>query len=131
MRTVPEAQVEGRRVWLIPDGYLPPRGEAELVGHEAVCLLNTGRRPARVTLTVYFEDCEPLRGIAVTVGAERTLHLRLDDPEALGGKAIPPETPYALRVESTEPICVQHSRMDVSQPNLTLMTTMAYPLSDD
>ena len=37
--------------------------------------------------------------------------------------------PYALRVESSVAVTVQHSRMDTSQEALTLMTTMAYPVS--
>jgi hypothetical protein len=32
-----------------------------------------------------------------------------------------------LKVESDVPIVVQLSRMDVTQPNLALMTTMGYP----
>ncbi|MDP9472962.1 MAG: sensory rhodopsin transducer [Chloroflexota bacterium] len=119
---------EGARVWLIPDGYLPARSSGDQVSHEAICFLNTGAEEAHVTIAFYFEDRDPIKDVRVVVGAERTLHLRTDVPAALGGAEIPHGVPYAIRVESDVPICVQHSRMDTSQDALTLMTTIAHPV---
>jgi hypothetical protein len=121
---------EGARVWLIPDGYMPtpPADGKPYQSHEAVCILNTGQTPAAVRLDIYFEDRPPLKDIAVTVAAERTFHVRLDKPEQLGGTRIPLDTPYAIRVRSDVPVVVQHSRLDTTQVNMTLMTTIAYPL---
>lgn len=112
------------KTWLIPDAYLPPAGDGPPFGHEAVCILNTSTRDARVRLDLYFEDREPVLGIVAVVGAERSRHLRLDDPAALGGVAIPRETPYAIRLTSDVPVAVQYSRLDVTQPNYSLMTTV-------
>lgn len=123
------SKTHGHRVWYIPDGYLPPltSGQADLVSHESLCLLNPSPHEAHVTLTVYFEDREPIRGISLLLPPERTWHVRLDNPEHLGGHVLPRGVPYALKVESDVPIIVQLSRMDVTQPNLALMTTMGYP----
>ena len=66
----------------------------------------------------------------VPVGPERTLHIRLDKPEMLGGMTLPRLVPFAIRVESDIPIVVQHSRLDVTQPNLSVSTSIAYPLED-
>ena len=123
------AKTHGRRVWYFPDGYIPvPTSEStELVSHESLCLLNPSTQEAHVTLTVYFEDRDPLRGIVLTVLPERTRHVRLDQPEDLGGHALPRGVPYALKVESDVPIIAQLSRMDVTQPNLALMTAMGFP----
>lgn len=122
-----KAHEPGKRLWFVPDAYLPPPKPAEpLVNHEAVCLLNASKHDAHVTLTVYFEDREPIRDIRVSLPAERCLHLRLDKPEALGGAEIPVGVPYALRVESDTNIIVQHSRLDVTQNNLALFTSIAY-----
>lgn len=121
--------VEGHRVWLIPDGYLPEQSTGDQVSHEAICVLNTGSEDAHLRLNFYFEDQEPVKNVAVTVGAERTRHLRLDDPETVGGIVLPRGVPYAIRVESDLPITVQHSRLDTSQAALTLMTTIAYPVA--
>ena len=57
-----KADAPGKRLWFVPDAYLPPPKPAEpLVNHEAVCLLNASKRDAHVTLTVYFEDREAIR----------------------------------------------------------------------
>jgi len=118
----------GKKVWLIPDGYLPERSEGEYVSHESVCLLNCGQVPANVNITIYFEERDPLRNLLATVGAERTNHVRLDRIVTDGGEKIPRGVPYALCVVSDQPIVVQHSRLDTSQPSLALFTTMAYPV---
>lgn len=109
--------------WLIPDAFLPAPGESEPYGHEAICILNTQTKDAHVTLDVYFETREPIHNIKVTVGAERTKHLRMDRPRELNGVHIPREVPYAVRVRSDTLVAVQYSRLDVTQPNLSLMTT--------
>ena len=43
----------------------------------------------------------------------------------INGDSIPYDIPYAILVESDVAVVVQHSRMDVSQSEMTLMTTMA------
>jgi hypothetical protein len=107
-----------RRTRLAPTGY---------VTHESVCILNDGDEPAQCTLDVYFEDRDPILGIPFTVGAQRSLHLRLDKLKTPSGEEIPRDTCYSLRVTSDRNIVVQHSRLDVTQPNATLFTTMAFP----
>ena len=44
------------------------------------------------------------------------------------GELIPRDTPYAILVESSEPIVVQYSRLDTSAVEMALMTTIAYPV---
>ncbi|MDR7574219.1 MAG: sensory rhodopsin transducer [Armatimonadota bacterium] len=119
---------EGATTWLIPDAYLPAAGQGELQGHEAICILNTGDQPAAVALDFFFEDREPRLGVPVTIGPRRTLHVRTDRPEMLGGFVVPRQVPYALRVRSSVPVVVQYSRLDVTQPNLALMTCVGYPV---
>lgn len=123
-----EPQAAGHHLWYIPDGYLPPTSApGSYVSHESVCVLNTGLRDATVRLTLYFEHQEPLRDITNVVPAERTLHIRMDKPEFTGGQRLPRGVPYAIRVESNEPIIVQHSRLDATQPALALFTTLGFP----
>ncbi len=45
-----------------------------LVSHEACCLLNAGSEDAKVEITLYFTDREPVGPYKVTLGARRTLH---------------------------------------------------------
>lgn len=121
-----QAPVEGAHVWLIPDGYIPENSTGDLKSHEAICVLNAAAQEARLSISFYFEDRDPIKDIRVVVPPERTRHIRTDLPEHLNGVVIPVGIPYAVRVESSVPISVQHSRLDTSQEALALMTTLAY-----
>lgn len=119
----------GRRTWALGEGYIPSGSVSQahdLVSHEALCLLNAGEGEADVRITLFFEDRGPVGPYRVTVGGQRTLHLRLndlDDPEP-----VPRDTAYAMLVESSAPIVVQHTRLDSRDPNIALMSTIAFPV---
>jgi hypothetical protein len=121
-------QAIGHKVWIIPDGYLPKDSSGGLVSHEAICVLNTGERDANIRITVYFEDREPMDRFYAVCAARRTNHIRLEGFADKDGHIIPLGVPYALKVESDEPIVVQHSRMDTTQAEMALMTVMGYPV---
>lgn len=116
----------GKNVWMIADGYMSDTSKGEFVSHEAICVLNLSGETAHINITLYFEDAEPLKGISAICENERTNHIRLDKVITADGKKIPRNTPYAVLVESDRPIVVQSSRLDVSQPEYALMTTIAY-----
>jgi hypothetical protein len=117
----------GRRLWFIPDGYLPAAGKGERYeGHEAICVLNTGAEKANLRISLYFADREPAEDIPVVVNPKRSLHIRLDRAGDLGGFVVPRDVPYGMKVESDVNVVVQYSRLDVTQPNYTLMTTVPY-----
>ncbi|PTM57968.1 sensory rhodopsin transducer [Desmospora activa] len=116
----------GEKVWLIPDAYFPTYSSGRFPSHEAVCLLNTGERDANVELTLFFEEREPLTGFCVTCPAARTRHVRMDQLKSEEGHGIPAGVPYSILVQSDIPIVVQYSRMDTTQAEMALMTTMAY-----
>jgi hypothetical protein len=118
----------GAKVWLISDSYLPDRSNGELESHESACVLNVGRRPAKLKITVYFEDREPMAGFEVECPAQRTAHIPLKKIKNRDGETIPLAKPMALMVESNVKVVVQHTRLDTSQTALALMTTMGYPL---
>jgi hypothetical protein len=115
----------GARRWAIAEGYLPEwsNGPApEMTSHEAVCLLNTAASDARVTLTVYFEDRDPI-DYYLTVPARRTLHQRFNDLE---DPPIPRGLGYACVIEADTPIVVQHTRLDSRQAENAVLSTIAY-----
>jgi hypothetical protein len=116
----------GRHRWYVPDAYLPGDSSHGVESHESACLLNTGSRPARVRLTFFFEDAEPLGPVELVVPPRRTSHVRLTDPAVLGGVDLPRDVPFAYTAESDVPIVVQHSRLDTSAGAYTLATTVAY-----
>lgn len=118
--------MNGKKEWFIPDGYMSDTERNGLVSHEAICILNLSGRTAHVEFTFYFEDREPLGGFSTECLSDRTNHYRLDKAENIRGERVPKMTPYAVFVKSDEPIIVQASRLDVSQPEYALMTTIAY-----
>jgi hypothetical protein len=117
----------GRTRWAIAEGWIPDGStgpEPEMTSHETLCFLNTGDRDARVEITLFFEDREPAGPYRLTVPARRTVHQwinRLEDPEP-----VPRATDYAMLVESSVPIVVQHTRLDSRQAELGLLSTIAY-----
>ncbi len=116
----------GKKIWTIADGYMSDTQNGNYVSHEAVCVLNLSDRYAEISISVYFEDREPITGFKAVCPINRTNHIRLDKIKNNEGVAIPHNVPYALLIESNTPVICQHSRMDVSQPAMTLMTTIAY-----
>lgn len=114
----------GKRVWAIAEGWIPSGGftDRALMPHETACILNAGERDAKIELTVFFSDRDPVR-YSLTVAARRTRHVRFDD---LSDPPIPRDTDYASVFVSDVPIVVQHTRLDSRKAEIALMTTVAY-----
>lgn len=102
----------GKKVWVIAEGNIPGSSTGprpEFINHETACILNAGKKDAKIKVFIYFSDKEPIEPYNVTVPKERTLHLRfnnLRDPKI--------------------PIVVQHSRLDSRRAENALLTTIAY-----
>lgn len=126
----------GRTCWVVPDGCIPQIMEHDrdnrsgYLSHECACILNAGPRDARIELTIYFEDRDPKTVEGILVPARRSLHLRMDRLAEQDRPLIPRNAPYSLILRSSEPVFVQMSRLDTTQPNMAFLSTMAYPLDD-
>jgi hypothetical protein len=118
----------GRRIWVIADGWIPPRStgpEPEMTSHETACMLNASDRDAKVRITLFFTDREPVGPYELTVPARRALHQRLNDlsdPEP-----VPLARDFCAVIESDTPIVVQHTRLDSRQAANTVFSTIAFP----
>ncbi|MBD0381347.1 sensory rhodopsin transducer [Paenibacillus sedimenti] len=119
---------KGHKLWYIPDGYIPTVSSGELESHESICILNCTYEDAHIEVTVYFEDRDPIEKIGVVIPARRTKHVRTGSL-VKNGESIPKGVPYAMEVESDIPVIVQYSRLDATQAENSLMTTMAFPLN--
>lgn len=119
----------GRRSWAIPEGYIPTGSNGpspEMLSHETACILNPNGRPAKVEITLYFADREPVGPYRVLVEARRTKHVRFND--LVDPEPVPSGTDYASILVSDVPIVVQHTRLDSRQAENALLSTIAYPL---
>ena len=117
----------GKRRWAIAEGYIPGTSTGAgraFESHETACLLNTGPTDARVEITLYFADREPVGPYRVVVGSRRTLHLRFND--LTDPAPVPRDTDYASVIEADVPIIVQHTRLDSRQSALALISTIAF-----
>jgi hypothetical protein len=121
----------GKKCWVIAEGYIPSEstGSApEMTSHETACILNTSDSDAKVEITIFYSDREPVGPYKVTVPAQRTKHIRfndLTDPEP-----VPRDTDYASVIISDIPVVVQHTRLDSRQAANALATTIAYASND-
>lgn len=118
----------GRKSWVIAEGYMPGWSHAdrpELESHETACILNPGDEDAEVEVTIYFSDRDPAGPYRIQVPARRTHHMRfndLRDPEP-----IPKETDFSSVFISTQPVVIQHTRLDSRAKANALLSTMAFP----
>ncbi|MCL2740989.1 MAG: sensory rhodopsin transducer [Oscillospiraceae bacterium] len=119
----------GRKAWLVADAFWPEVDNGAYNSHESVCVLNTGANDAHMRITLFFEDRPAMGCFEAVCMAGRTNHVRMDKIRGAGGEAVPKGVPYAIMVESDEDVVVQYTRLDTTQPELSLMTAMAWPVA--
>ena len=115
----------GKKHWVFADGDLPPAGDKEPLGHEALMIANLNRKPAEIRLEVLFEEREPVRDIVLKVEAERVKCFRLDKPLGSNGYRIP-FGQYALVVHSDLPVVAVFGRLDVRQANMAYYSVAGF-----
>ncbi len=116
----------GKKYWLIPDCELPPAGEGEMKGHESVIIVNDTKKEAKIKVTLYFADKEPIENIEWIVQPKRVRCFRTNDLADMCGFEVPLNTQYAMKISSTTKIVVQYGRLDNRQANLAFYTTLGY-----
>ncbi len=116
----------GHTVWAIGDGWIPPTssGAPGMISHESVCILNAGPREAHLELWFYFAEREPVGPLRVTIANRRVRHIVVNDADM--PEPIPHGVDYSIVVRSSEPVVVQHTRMDTRQAANSMMSTIAY-----
>ena len=125
MREIEVKRAIGKRCWVFGDGDLPPAGAKEPFGHEALMITNTGGKEAVVELELLFEDRDPVRGIRLSVGAQRVKCVRLDRPVGQPPYSIKPGQ-YAVVLRSSVPVVAVFGRLDVRQDNLAYYSVQGF-----
>jgi hypothetical protein len=119
----------GMKRWAIACGHIPLRShgaEPRATSRDELCVLNAGKRAAKVTLTIYYADRPPAGPYRLSVGAERVRHVRFND--LIDPEPLPLDTPYAALIRANVPIVVQFSRSDTSQAENAISTSLAFAL---
>lgn len=103
--------VIGKKTWVFSDGDLPPKGDSEPFGHEALMIVNSSDKEAEIDLTLLFEDKEPKRNIRFKVGAERVKCFRMDMPIGEEKYSIP-FGQFAVILNSNVEVVAVYGRLD-------------------
>lgn len=101
----------GKKTWVFADGDLPPQGEKEPLGHEALMVVNHSDQEAQIELELLFEDQEPVRGITLAVAPKRVKCFRMDAPVGEQKYQIP-FGQYAVVLSSSVPVVCLYGRLD-------------------
>ncbi|NLM77752.1 MAG: hypothetical protein GX173_06660 [Ruminococcaceae bacterium] len=115
----------GKKHWIFCDGDLPPAGDHEPFGHEALMVTNLNGQTANIKIDLIFEDKDPVKGIRISVGAERVHCFRLDQPLGDQQYCIQPGQ-YALVLHSDVPVAAVFGRLDVRQANMAYYSVSGY-----
>lgn len=116
----------GKKIWVFADGDLPPQGNEEPLGHEALMLVNNNEQPANIELELLFEDKEPKSGIHITAPAKRVTCYRMDFPVGEEKFSIPPGQ-YAVILKSDVPVVCLYGRLD-RRPDMAYYPIAGYSI---
>ncbi len=103
----------GKKIWVFADGDLPPQGDSEPFGHEALIITNTSDSDALIDVSIYSDNREPESGMQLIVPARRVRCFRLD--YQIGDKDKKYQIPfgqYALLAQSDTPVVAVFGRLD-------------------
>jgi len=117
----------GSTTWVIAAALIPEWGEgpgAPVASRETASILNASEREAHASITVFFQNREPIGPYRVTVPARRAERLCFNDLEK--PTPIPHDTQFACLIESDVPIVVQQTRLDARRGDAAAITTIAY-----
>lgn len=115
---------KGRMNWVFCDGDMPPAGDREPLGHEALMVTNLNDQVAELSIDILFEDKEPVKGITLKLGGERVVCLRLDYPIGDQNYKIP-SGQYSLVLHSNIPVVAVFGRLD-RRPDMAYYAVQGY-----
>lgn len=116
----------GKTTWVFADGDLPPHGDTEPLGHEALMVVNNSDKDAKITLELLFEDKDPKKDIHLTVPAKRVNCFRMDYPVGDEQYQIP-FGQYAVILTSNVPVVCLYGRLD-RRPDMAYYPIAGYSI---
>lgn len=113
----------GKKVWIFPDAELPPEGANLIPGHESVIVTNVTDETAKITITLLYEDREPVN-FDVEVAPRRVRCMRTNRESDFGPYTAVVGEQYAIMLESSVPVVAQYGRAEPRAVNF--YTTPGY-----
>jgi hypothetical protein len=121
----------GHSIWLIPGGNIPVQSngqEPAFTSRDELFVVNTGDTEARISLTIFYTDQDPVAGYEFDVGARRVRRVRFND--LINPEALRLGVDYGVMVEASVPVVIQFERMDTRQAALARYGGLAFPVMD-
>ena len=106
----------GRKVWMISAGHIPLHStgrEPENTSRDEFCFLNAGYREARVEVTLFYAERDPVGPYRLVIPPRRIRRVRVNN--LINPEAPPLDTDYGAMIESNVPIVVQFERTDTGE----------------
>jgi hypothetical protein len=119
----------GRTTWAIAGGRIPLQStghEPEFTSRDEIAVLNTGSEEARLEITFFHADRDPVGPYRLKVLPRRVRCVRVND--LINPEAVPLDSDYGCLVQSNVPVVVQFNRLDTSRPENAILTTMGFPV---
>ena len=86
-------------------------GHPDFPGHEAMMITNKNGKDAHILVNIYFADKAPVKGLHLTVPAERVICIRMDLPICEEQYQIP-FGQYSVELDADIPVCASFGRLD-------------------
>jgi len=118
----------GRHRWAVSAGWIPLRSngvEPAFTSRDQISLLNTGPRPAEVSLTLFHDDRDPVGPYRLVVPPRRMRRVRIND--LIDPEAPPLDQAYGVVIDAAAPIVVQFTRQDTTARTAAGLAALAFP----
>lgn len=106
--------------------------EGEIIGHEAIAVVNKGDKAAKLWVEIYYMDRASEKGFEFEILPERSHRIILGEEYKLNGSMKIPvasNVPYSLKLISDGDLNIQFTRVDSRSQRLAVSTTVI-PKSD-
>jgi hypothetical protein len=106
-------QALGKKTWAFAAGHIPLTStghEPTFTSHDKIAILNTSAQDADITITIFYEDEDPVEDHVLCVKARRIRKIRFND--LIDPLPLPLDKPFGFIVQSSVAVVVQFSRMD-------------------
>jgi hypothetical protein len=117
----------GKRKWIIPGGHVPLKStgrEPDFLSQDRLAILNTGIETAKIEISVFYTNKEPVSYQTLEIKAKRLRKIRIND--LINPAPVYLETDYALVIESDHNVVIQFLRMDTGNSGVSVLGTIAF-----
>jgi hypothetical protein len=109
----------GKKIWAFSAGHIPwlSNGkEPDFTSHDKIAILNISDVDAKIKITIFYEDENPVLDHEIKVSAKRVRKIRFND--LIDPLPIPLDKPFSFMATSDVEVIIQFSRMDTSSRQL-------------